>query len=54
VDDAQALFSLALQVSSLERAETHLRERGMIGTVTDAEVAIAPEKIEGLNLRLVQ
>ena len=49
-----SIQSLALEVSSLERAETHLRERGMIGTVTDDEITVAPEKIEGLNLRLVQ
>src|SRR4051812_6185674 len=49
-----SIQSLALQVSSLERAETHLRERGMIGAVTDDEITVAPEKIEGLKLRLVQ
>lgn len=49
-----SIQSLALQVSSLERAETHLRERGMIGTVTDEEVTINPANIEGLLVRLVQ
>ena len=52
--DANSIQSLALEVSSLERAETALRERGIIGTVTDEEITIAPEKIEGLNVRLVQ
>jgi hypothetical protein len=52
--DTNSIQSLALQVSSLERAETHLRERGMIGTVTDEEITINPAKIEGLLVRLVQ
>jgi hypothetical protein len=50
--DTNSIQSLTLQVSSLERAETALRESGMIGTVT--EITLAPEKIEGLNVRLVQ
>lgn len=52
--DTNSVQSLALQVSSLERAETHLRESGMIGAVTNDEITIAPEKIEGLRVRLVQ
>ncbi|HVF43885.1 MAG TPA: hypothetical protein VM936_12770 [Pyrinomonadaceae bacterium] len=52
--DSNSIQSLALRVSSLERAETHLRESGMIGTVTDDEITIAPERIEGLRVRLVQ
>jgi hypothetical protein len=52
--DTNSIQSLALRVSSLERAETALRESGMIGTVTGDEITIAPEKLEGLNVRLVQ
>jgi catechol 2,3-dioxygenase-like lactoylglutathione lyase family enzyme len=52
--DSNSIQSLALQVSSLERAETALRERGMIGTVTDDELTINPAKLEGLLVRLVQ
>lgn len=52
--DSDSIQSLALRVSSLERAETALRERGMIGTVTADEITIAPEKMEGLRVRLVQ
>ena len=43
-----------LKVSSLERAETRLRESGMLDTVTDEEITINPAKIEGLRVRLVQ
>jgi catechol 2,3-dioxygenase-like lactoylglutathione lyase family enzyme len=46
--------ALALSVFSLERAETALRESGMISTVTDDELTINPAKLEGLLVRLVQ
>jgi hypothetical protein len=52
--DSNSIQSLALRVSSLERAETALRERGMIGAVTDDEITINPAKLEGLLVRLVQ
>jgi hypothetical protein len=45
---------LVLKASSLERAETRLRESGMLDTVTDEELTINPAKIEGLRVRLVQ
>jgi hypothetical protein len=45
---------LVLKVSSLERAETRLRESGMLGTVTNEEITINPAKIEGLRVRLIQ
>jgi hypothetical protein len=45
---------LVLKVSSLRRAETSLRESGMLGAVTDNEIQIAPEGLEGLDLRLVR
>jgi hypothetical protein len=52
--DTNSIQSLALRVSSLERAETALRESGMIGTVADEEITMNPAKIEGLRVRLVQ
>jgi hypothetical protein len=52
--DTNSIQSLALRVSSIERAETALRESGMIGTVTGEEITINPAKIEGLRVRLVQ
>ena len=54
VSDADSIQSLVLKVSSLERAETTLRERGMLGSVTNDEITVAPEKLEGLRVRLVQ
>lgn len=52
--DTNSIQSLVLKVSSLERAETALRESGMIGTVTGEEITINPAKIEGLRVGLVQ
>lgn len=51
---SDSIRSLALRVSSLEHAGTALRESGMIGAVTDDEITIAPEKVEGLRVRVVQ
>ncbi|MET0622418.1 MAG: hypothetical protein ABW250_05510 [Pyrinomonadaceae bacterium] len=48
-----SIQSLVLEVSSLGRAETSLRESGMLGTVTDNEITIDPSKLEGLDVRLV-
>jgi hypothetical protein len=45
--------AFVLKVSSLERAETFLRESDMLGVVTDNQINIAPERIEGLDVRLV-
>ena len=52
--DSNSIKELVLKVSSLERAETHLRESGMLGTVTDEEITINPARIEGLCVRLVK
>lgn len=51
--EADSIRTLVLEVSSLARAETSLRESGMLGTVTDDEITIAPSKLEGLDVRLV-
>jgi hypothetical protein len=52
--DTNSVRPLAPRVPPLERAETALRESGMIGTVTDEEITINPAKIEGLLKRLIQ
>jgi hypothetical protein len=52
--DSDSIQTLVLKVSSLTRAETTLRESGMLGAVTDDRVTIAPSKLEGLDVRLVQ
>jgi hypothetical protein len=41
--DSNSINALVLKVSSLERAETHLRESGMLGTFTDDGITIDPE-----------
>ena len=50
---SDSIQTLALKVSSLERAETFLRESGMLGSVGEAHITIDPSKLEGLDLRLV-
>jgi hypothetical protein len=46
--------ALVLKVSSLKRAETFLSEKGMLGALADGQLGIAPEKIYGLDVRLVE
>src|ERR1044071_1036758 len=48
-----AIKTLVLKVSSLERAESFLAEREMVGSRVENQLTIAPEKIYGLNVRLV-
>ena len=52
--DRNSIQALVLKVSSLERAETFLRENGMLGSVRDNYIQIDPSKLEGLDVRLVQ
>jgi hypothetical protein len=52
--DTNSIQALALRVSSLERAETFLRESGMLGSVAEDHIQIDPSKLEGLDVRLVQ
>jgi hypothetical protein len=47
-------YALMLAVYPPERAETFLRESDMLGTVTDNQIKIAAERIERLDVRLVQ
>ena len=51
--EKDSIRTLVLKVSSLARAETRLRESGMLGPVTDDRITIAPSKLEGLDVRLV-
>ena len=45
--------SIVLKVSDLERAETFLREKGMLDSASDDQISIDPAKIYGLNIRLI-
>jgi len=38
----------------LRRAKAFLRERGLLGSVTEKDATIDPSKIQGLNIRLVE
>lgn len=49
-----AIQTLVLKVTSLERAKAALTEKNMLGNVTDDDLTIAPEKIYGLDVRLVE
>lgn len=51
---ADSIQALILKVSSLEQAETFLRENDMLGSITENQITIAPSRIEGLDVRLVQ
>lgn len=49
-----AIQTLVLKVSSLKRAESFLDEMGMVGSVVQDQLTITPEKIYGLDVRLVE
>ena len=49
-----AISTLVLKVASLKEAETFLSEQGMLGAIEEGRVTIAPEKIYGLDVRLVE
>lgn len=46
--------TLVVKVSSLRNAETFLSEKGMLGDSKNGELRIAPEKVFGLDVRLVE
>jgi hypothetical protein len=46
--------AIAYEVASPERAETFLRESGMLGSVGEDHIKIDPSKLEGLDVRLVR
>jgi hypothetical protein len=48
------LQGLVISVVSLRRAKAFLRERGLLGSVTEEDATIDPSKIQGLNIRLVE
>ncbi|MET0648987.1 MAG: hypothetical protein ABW208_20450 [Pyrinomonadaceae bacterium] len=52
--DTDSIRTLVLKVASPERAETFLRESGMLGSVGEDHIKIDPSKIEGLDVRLVR
>ena len=49
-----AIRKLVLKVSSLKSAKAFLSETGMLGAVESDQVAVSPEKIHGLEVRLVE
>lgn len=49
-----AIKTLVLKVSSLKHAESFLAEREMAGSSVEGQLTIAPEKIYGLDVRLVE
>lgn len=49
-----AIQTLVLKVSSLKRAAEFLAEREMVGSIGGDQLTIAPEKIYGLDVRLVE
>jgi hypothetical protein len=49
-----AIQTLVIQVSSLKRAETFLAEKGMLGGLESGIIRLAPEKIHGLDVQLVE
>ncbi len=49
-----ALQTLVLKVSSFKRAATFLAEREMVGSRAEDQLTIAPEKIYGLDVRLIE
>ncbi len=53
-DTRDTIQALILKVTSLEKAKAFLTEQNMLGTVSDRQVTIAPSKIQGLDIRLVE
>ena len=45
---------LVVRVTSLQRAKTFLREKGLLGADSEEEATIDPSKIHGLNIRVVE
>jgi hypothetical protein len=49
-----AIQGLIISVKSLSRARAFLKERGLLGPTTRGGVWIAPSKIQGLSIKLVE
>ena len=45
---------LVIRVASLQRANTFLREKGLLGTESPGEATIDPSRLKGLRFRLVE
>jgi catechol 2,3-dioxygenase-like lactoylglutathione lyase family enzyme len=52
--DGNRVQALVIRVASLERAKVFLREKQLLGSDTPGQVTIAPSRIGGLDLRLVE
>jgi hypothetical protein len=48
------LQALVWKVASLEQAKQFLSEKGLLGTVLEQQITIAPSKVQGLDIRLVE
>jgi len=46
--------ALVWKVASLEQAKQFLSEKGLLGTVLEQQITIAPSKVQGLDIRLVE
>jgi catechol 2,3-dioxygenase-like lactoylglutathione lyase family enzyme len=48
------LQGIVIRVASLSRAKTFLQEKGLLGSVSEESLTIDPNKLEGLNIQLVE
>ena len=48
------LQGFVIAVASLQRAESFLREKALLGSATKEGLTIDASKIEGLNIRLIE
>ena len=53
-DTRAGILRIVLTVKSLERARTFLDGKHLLGAVSAGEIAIAPRRIQGLAIRLVE
>lgn len=52
--ETNEMLGFVVAVTSLRKAEVFLRERMLLGTVSEGEITIDPSKIEGLDIRVVE
>jgi hypothetical protein len=52
--EEDAVVGLVVGVASLERAKAFLREKALLGSVSRGQVTIAPDKVEGINITLIE
>jgi hypothetical protein len=48
------LQGIVIRVASLSRAKTFLQEKGLLGSVSEGSLTIDANKLEGLNIKLVE